>query len=226
MDLDRRELAACIDHTLLKPQASPAQIDDASRIAREYGCASICIAPLYVPRAASIVAGSSTRVCTVIGFPTGAHVPEIKAAEARRALADGARELDMVIPIGALCAGSDAVVSRHLEAVICEANQVPDSLVKVILETASLTRDAIVRGCLLAVEAGADFVKTSTGFGPGGASVEVVALMRKTVGTRCRVKASGGIRTPEAARNMLRAGADRLGTSSSIEILDNWEQSP
>lgn len=226
MTLDRRQLAACIDHTLLKPTATRSQVAEACRLAREWGCASVCVAPRHVASAHAIVAGSPTKVCTVIGFPTGASMCEIKVAEASQALADGARELDMVIAIGALLEGDTRAVSRDIEAVVSAANRVPGSIVKVILETAALTEQALVQGCQLACEAGADFVKTSTGFGPGGASIEAVRSMARTVAGRCQVKASGGIRSAQAARAMLAAGATRLGTSSTLQILEGWEPTP
>jgi len=227
MALDRQSLATYLDHTLLRPEATSSQILDACGVAVASGCATICVAPRHVARAAAALdPAKPTRVCTVVGFPTGAHRPEIKAAETRQAIADGAAEIDMVIALGALIEGDDASVRDDLNAVIGAARKTPGIVVKVILETALLVQpETIVRGCQLACEAGADFVKTSTGFGPGGATVEAVKLMRQTVGTTCQVKASGGIRTADQARAMIEAGATRLGTSSSPQILAQWEQS-
>ncbi len=205
-----------IDHTLLKANATRAQIEKLCDEAVENDFASVCVNTCWVPMAASRLAGSPVNVCTVVGFPLGAMAPASKAAEAARAVADGADEVDMVINIGWLIAGEDDAVRADIAGVV-EAAQ--GRCVKVILECCLLTDEQIVRACELSVEAGAAFVKTSTGFSSGGATVKDVALMRKTVGDRCKVKASGGIHTAEEAQAMVDAGADRIGTSSGIAIV-------
>lgn len=216
MSQQARDLAARIEHTLLKPQAQPADVDRLCDEAVAYGFAGVCVMPYYVPRAAARLAGRGVRVVTVVGFPLGAHRTSVKAAEARDAVAAGADELDMVLQVGALKAGDDAAVEEDIAAVVAAAAGRP---VKVILETALLTDEEIVRGCRIAERAGARYVKTSTGFGPGGATAEHVALMRRTVGSRMGVKAAGGIRTAADAWRMLRAGADRIGTSNGVAIV-------
>lgn len=205
-----------IDHTLLKANATRAQIEKLCDEAVENDFASVCVNTCWVPMAASRLAGSPVNVCTVVGFPLGAMAPASKAAEAARAVADGADEVDMVINVGWLIAGEDDAVRADIAGVV-EAAQ--GRCVKVILECCLLTDEQIVRACELSVEAGAAFVKTSTGFSSGGATVKDVALMRKTVGDRCKVKASGGIHTAEEAQAMVDAGADRIGTSSGIAIV-------
>ncbi len=211
-----RSIARLIDHTLLKPDATEADIVKLCREARQFSFASVCINPSYVPLAAKQLEGSPVKVCTVIGFPLGATTPTTKAIETRDAIANGANEIDMVINVGALKSGNDDLVRRDIEAVVGAAKG--QALVKVILETALLSKEEIVKACLLAKMAGADFVKTSTGFGPGGAKVEDVALMRKTVGSAMGVKASGGIRDLETAQAMVNAGATRIGASASVAI--------
>lgn len=205
-----------IDHTLLKANATRAQIEKLCDEAVENDFASVCVNTCWVPMAASRLAGSPVNVCTVVGFPLGAMAPASKAAETARAIADGADEVDMVINVGWLIAGEDDAVRADIAGVV-EAAQ--GRCVKVILECCLLTDEQIVRACELSVEAGAAFVKTSTGFSTGGATVKDVALMRKTVGDRCKVKASGGIHTAEEAQAMVDAGADRIGTSSGIAIV-------
>lgn len=205
-----------IDHTLLKANATRAQIEKLCDEAVENDFASVCVNTCWVPMAASRLAGSPVNVCTVVGFPLGAMAPASKAAETARAVADGADEVDMVINVGWLIAGEDDAVRADIAGVV-EAAQ--GRCVKVILECCLLTDEQIVRACELSVEAGAAFVKTSTGFSTGGATVKDVALMRKTVGDRCKVKASGGIHTAEEAQAMVDAGADRIGTSSGIAIV-------
>ena len=209
-------LSKMIDHTLLKANATRAQIEKLCDEAVENDFASVCVNTCWVPMAASRLAGSPVNVCTVVGFPLGAMAPASKAAEAARAVADGADEVDMVINVGWLIAGEDDAVRADIAGVV-EAAQ--GRCVKVILECCLLTDEQIVRACELSVEAGAAFVKTSTGFSSGGATVKDVALMRKTVGDRCKVKASGGIHTAEEAQAMVDAGADRIGTSSGIAIV-------
>jgi deoxyribose-phosphate aldolase len=214
-----RELAQYIDHTLLKADATAAQVLELCAEAAEYGFASVCVNPNWVALAAKRLSGTPVKVCSVIGFPLGAHVPEIKALEARRAIRDGAREIDMVINVGALKGGDDELVYRDIRAVteVCLDGR---SLCKVIIETALLNDDEKTRACRLAKRAHADFVKTSTGFGPGGATAGDVALMAAAVrGTKMGVKASGGIRTLEDAQKMIQAGATRLGASAGVRII-------
>ncbi|MGE5593306.1 MAG: deoxyribose-phosphate aldolase [Betaproteobacteria bacterium] len=212
-----RDLAAMIDHTLLKPEATKDQIVKLCEEAVEFGFASVCINPTYVSLAADLLKNTPVKVCTVVGFPLGASTPLVKAMEARDAIAAGAREIDMVINVGALKSGDDDLVGRDIRAVVEAARG--RALVKVILETALLTDDEKVKACLIAKAEGADFVKTSTGFGPGGATVEDVRLMRKVVGNEMGVKASGGIRNLESARKMIEAGASRIGASASVAIV-------
>ncbi|MGB9593940.1 MAG: deoxyribose-phosphate aldolase [Anaerolineae bacterium] len=212
------DIASLIDHTLLKPEATPEQIAQLCAEAREYRFASVCVNPVYVKLAWDLLKGSRVKVCSVVGFPLGATPPEVKAFEAQQAIRDGASEIDMVIHIGALKAGDDDLVEQDIAAVVktCHAG---GALCKVILETCYLTEDEKIRGCILAKRAGADFVKTSTGFGPGGATAEDVALMRRTVGPDMGVKAAGGIRTLEALQRMVAAGANRIGASASVKIM-------
>jgi deoxyribose-phosphate aldolase len=213
------ELAAYIDHTLLKPDATKDQILSLCDEARQHGFASVCVNPTYVRLCADRLKGAKVKVCSVVGFPLGAHVPEIKALETRRAIRDGAREIDMVINVGALKGGDDELVYRDIRAVT-EACIDGGAMCKVIIEAALLNDDEKVRACLAAKRARADFVKTSTGFGPGGATAHDVALMSDTVReTRMGVKAAGGIRTYEDAEKMIRAGATRLGASAGVRIL-------
>lgn len=212
------DMARYIDHTLLKPEATAAEIDQLCREAAEYRFASVCINPTWVKRAAENLRGTPVPVCSVIGFPLGASTPEIKAMEARRALRDGAREVDMVLNIGALKSGDLGLVLQDIEKVVDAAHEV-GALCKVILETALLTDEEKVVASALAKKARADFVKTSTGFGPGGATVYDVALMRETVGPDMGVKASGGVRTTGDAEDMIAAGATRIGASAGIEIV-------
>lgn len=216
-------LASMIDHTVLKPDAAREDIERLCTEARENGFASVCVQPWWVPLCADLLAGTRVRVCTVIGFPHGMNKPETKAFEARRAVADGATELDMVVNIGALKSKDYGTVERDIRAVVDCGH--PRATVKVILENAYLTDEEKAEGCALAKAAGADYVKTSTGFGPSGATVEDVALMRRVVGPEMGVKAAGGIRDAEVARRMIEAGATRLGASASIEIVKG-EASP
>ena len=209
-------LASIIDHTVLKANATREQVERLCDEAAEHGFASVCVNSCWVAAAAERLADSPVKVCTVIGFPLGAMSTAGKAAEATCAVADGADELDMVINVGWLLAGEDDAVRADIAAVVEAAR---GRCVKVILETCLLTPEQIVRACELSVEAGATFVKTSTGFSTGGATVEDVALMRKTVGDRCKVKASGGIHNAVEAQAMVDAGADRIGTSSGIAIV-------
>ncbi len=212
------DMARYIDHTLLKPDATASDIDRLCREAEQYRFASVCINPTWVKRAAENLRGSSVPVCSVIGFPLGATTAEVKAMEARRALRDGAREVDMVLNIGALKSGDHDLVLKDIEKVVDAAHEV-GALCKVILETALLTDEEKVIAASLSKKARADFVKTSTGFGPGGATVYDVALMRETVGPNMGVKASGGVRTAVDAEDMIAAGATRIGASAGIEIV-------
>jgi deoxyribose-phosphate aldolase len=209
-------LAKTIDHTLLKAIATASQVRELCSEARKFGFASVCVNPAWVPLCAKELAGSSVLVCTVIGFPLGANAPEAKAAEARLAAQQGAREVDMVISLGAAKAGDWRAVEDEIKGVVAAAGE---AVTKVIIETCFLTDAEKVKACEAAMRAGARFVKTSTGFGTGGASVEDVRLMRKTVGDKLQVKASGGIRSYHDAILMLDAGADRIGASSSIAIV-------
>jgi deoxyribose-phosphate aldolase len=210
------ELAPLIDHTLLRAEASDADILRLAAEAAEHGFAAVCVNSRHVPLAARALAGTSVRVATVTGFPLGASHPAAKAAEAALAVRLGATEVDMVLSIGDLLAGERARVRDDIAEV---RRAVPGAVLKVILECALLPPPLRREGALIAVEAGADFVKTSTGFAPGGATVEDVRLLRETVGSRVGVKASGGIRTFAAAAAMVRAGANRLGTSSGVTIV-------
>lgn len=213
------DLAAHIDHTLLKPDATPQQVIDLCAEARQYKFASVCVNPCNVKLAAEQLRGSGVKVCSVVGFPTGAHAAEIKALETRRAIRDGAEEIDMVINIGALKGGDDDAVYKDIRAVTLACMD-GGAICKVIIEAAFLSDDEKVRACLAAKRARADFVKTSTGFGPGGATAHDVALMAGAVcGTKMGVKAAGGIRSFEDAQAMIRAGATRLGASASLKIL-------
>lgn len=205
-----------IDHTLLKPDATAGQIETLCRQALEYGFASVCVNPCHVARCARLLAGSPVAVCTVIGFPLGASASAVKAFETARAIEDGALEVDMVINIGALKDGDFAAVSADIAAVCAAARG--KALVKVILECCLLSDAEIVAATLLAKEAGADFVKTSTGFSSVGADARHVALMARTAGQGVGVKASGGIRSLTDAQKMIKAGATRLGCSSGVEI--------
>jgi deoxyribose-phosphate aldolase len=210
--------ASQIDHTLLKPEATPDQIAHLCDEARRYQFASVCVNPLYVAQCARLLAESSVAVCSVIGFPLGATSSAAKVCEARQALDDGAGELDMVLAVGLLKAGHYAAVLDDIRGIVAACHE-RGALCKVILETVLLNDDEKVAACLLAAHAGADFVKTSTGFAAGGATTHDVALMRRAVGSEVGVKASGGIRSAAAARDMLAAGANRIGASASIALL-------
>ncbi len=212
----KEEIARTIDHTYLKPDASPEEITQLCEEARRYNFASVCINPSYVPLAAKLLKGSPVKVTTVIGFPLGATTSTAKALETRDAIANGADEIDMVMNIGALKAKNYDLVKKDIQAVVNAAN---GRTVKVILETALLTQEEKIKACRIAKEAGADFVKTSTGFGGGGATVADVALMRRVVGPIMGVKASGGIRTFEDVQALLKAGATRIGASASVAIM-------
>ena len=217
-----KPLASYIDHTLLRPDASPADIDLLCDEAAEYGFAAVCINPTWVARAKRRLRGAGVMVASVVGFPLGANTPEIKAMEARRALRDGAREIDMVINIGALKGGEHDLVRRDIAGVSDACREV-GALNKVIIEAAYLTDEEKVIACRLAVAGRADYVKTSTGFGPGGATVCDVALMREVVGEKIGVKAAGGIHTADEVREMITAGATRIGASAGVRIVSGEE---
>jgi deoxyribose-phosphate aldolase len=206
-----------IDHTLLKADASQEQIETLIEEAKKYDFASVCVNPTWVSFAAQALKATDVKVCTVIGFPLGANTPELKAFETSDAIQNGANEVDMVINIGALKSRNFDLVERDIRAVVEAAK---GTLVKVIIETCLLTDDEKVKACQIAQKAGADFVKTSTGFSTGGATVADVALMRKTVGPDMGVKASGGARSYEDALAFIKAGATRIGASSGVAIME------
>jgi deoxyribose-phosphate aldolase len=210
-------IAGLIDHTLLRPDATRQQVEDLCREAAQFRFATVCVNPTWVTLCARLLQASGVGVCSVVGFPLGATTADVKGYEARRAMFDGAREIDMVINIGALKSGDLALVERDIEAVTtpCRECRV---LSKVIIETALLTEDEKVAACTLAQAAGADYVKTSTGFGPGGATVADVALMRRVVGAEMGVKAAGGVRDLAALRALVAAGATRIGASAGVKI--------
>jgi deoxyribose-phosphate aldolase len=213
------DIAKYIDHTLLRADATADQVAVLCAEAREFGFASVCVNPCYVAQCADLLQSSPVKVCTVIGFPLGANATETKAAEARLAIRDGATEVDMVINVGALKCGRDDRVEDDIRAVANAAHE-GQAICKVILETAMLDDREKSRACRAAINAGADFVKTSTGFGPGGATVEDVALMSRAVsGTNMGVKASGGIRNFDDAQRMIQAGATRIGASAGVRIV-------
>ena len=217
--LDRTELARMVDHTLLKPDATHADLTASCAVARRHAVGAMCVRPIDVSQAAQILADTEVRVITVIGFPMGYAVARAKAFEAEAAIADGARELDMVINIVALKSGDHAAVQEDIAGVV---NVDPSVPVKVIIETCYLSDEQKVSACKLAVDGGAQFVKTSTGFGPAGATEADVRLLRRTVGPDFGVKASGGIRTAVQAMAMIEAGADRLGVSATDAIMAGW----
>lgn len=235
--MTKQEIAKMIDHTLLAATATRAQIQKLCAEAKQYGFASVCVNPVWVKAAAAELAGTSSAVCTVIGFPLGAETSAGKAFCARQAVLDGASEIDMVINIGAAKDGDFGAVQEDIAAVVQAVKAAADesrksALVKVIVETCYLTDQEIAAACVSAKNAGADFVKTSTGFGtpkgadgkplPNGAQVRHVELMRKTVGQEMGVKASGGIRDAQTARALLEAGANRLGCSAGVAIVNGW----
>lgn len=210
-------IAAMIDHTLLKPEATRQQIEILCQEAKEHGFFSVCVNPTWVSTARELLNGSNVKVCTVIGFPLGATTSETKAFETRNAIENGADEVDMVINIGALKDQNDELVEKDIRVVVEAAKG--SALTKVIIETSLLTREEKIRACKLSVKAGADFVKTSTGFSTGGATIEDIKLMRETVGPNIGVKASGGVRNTEDTQKMIEAGATRIGASAGVAIL-------
>jgi deoxyribose-phosphate aldolase len=220
-DLTERQIAKTIDHSLLRPELDDAFVADGCRLAAEYDVASVCVRPVDVRRAVAILAGSDVKVGTVISFPHGGSTTATKVHEADRALADGASELDMVIDIGALKSGRDADVQADIAAVVNVAHA-GGAIVKVILENAYLTDDEKVRGSRLTEAAGAEFVKTSTGFAPGGATHEDLALMRRTVSDHVQVKAAGGVRTLDALIDVMNLGVTRVGATATKTIIDDF----
>lgn len=222
--LGAAEIAALIDHTLLKPDATGAQIRALCEEALEWGFASVCVNGTWVPLCAELVAGSGVKVCAVAGFALGATLPAVKAFEAQQLVALGAQEVDMVINVGKLKDGDYRLVHEDIAGVVdgCHA---AGALCKVIIETALLTREEKIAACVIAKDAGADFVKTSTGFNGGGATVENIALMRRVVGSELGVKASGGVRTAADALAMIAAGATRIGASAGVRIVQEAAES-
>ncbi|MEX3631207.1 deoxyribose-phosphate aldolase [Rothia sp. LK2492] len=223
-ELTRDQLAAMIDHTILAPNASEEDVRRLCSEAREYGFASVCANPVWAPVLAEELAGSRSVPCVVVGFPFGASATEVKAFEAKTAVEAGAREVDMVINIAAARANHRAALVADIKAV-ADAVHAGGATLKVIIETSELTDDQKVLACEASVEAGADFVKTSTGYSSAGATVEDIALMRATVGPELGVKASGGVRTREEALTMIAAGATRIGASKGIAIIGAGEAS-
>lgn len=214
-NVEKKMNAKLFDHTILKADATEKEVQKVCSEAKEYGFMSVCVNGFYTSCAAELLAGTDVKVCTVVGFPLGQTAPGVKAAEAETALRDGADEIDMVINVGALKSGQYGAVLEDIRGVrkVCK-----NACLKVIIETCLLSREEKIKACELAKEAGADFVKTSTGFSTGGACVEDVRLMRETVGPEMGVKASGGIRDKETAMAMVAAGASRLGTSATVAI--------
>jgi deoxyribose-phosphate aldolase len=219
--LTERDIAKTIDHSLLRPELDDAFIDDGCRLAAEYDVASVCVRPADVRRAAAVLAGTDVAVGTTIGFPHGGHAAATKVDEARRALADGARELDMVIQIGALKSGRDADVQADIAAVV-EVAHAAGAIVKVIFENAYLTDDEKVRACRLSEAAGADFVKTSTGFAPTGATHDDLRLMRANTSPHLGVKAAGGVRTLDGLLEVMALGVTRIGATQTKAIIDDF----
>lgn len=222
MAIKPRDMAKMIDHTMLKPTATVEDIKNLCQEAHKYEFAAVCVNPIFVPMAARLLSESSVKVATVIGFPLGANTSETKSFESRNAIKNGAQELDMVINLGAFKSEAYDLVQSDIKAVVDAtktAGVTSDIIVKVILEISYLNEEEIIHACNIAKNAGADFVKTSTGFGPGGATVEDVSLMRKVVGRDIGVKAAGGIRNYKQALAMLDAGANRIGASSGVAIV-------
>jgi len=219
--LTERDVAKAIDHSLLRPELDDAFVEDGCRLAAEYDVASVCVRPVDVLRARAILDGTDVAVGTVVGFPHGSHRTAIKVAEARHALDDGATELDMVIQIGALKSGRDADVQADIEAIV-EVGHSADAIVKVIFENAYLTDDEKIRACGLTEAAGAEFVKTSTGFAPGGATHDDLRLMRAHTSPPTQVKAAGGVRTLDALIDVMNLGVSRIGATATATIIDDF----
>lgn len=224
-ELSAADAAHLIDHTLLKPDATEAQIRQLCDEAKKYGFASVCVNATWVALCRKLLIDSPVKVCSVVGFPLGATLAEVKAFETERALHAGAHEIDMVINIGKLKTGEHQHVFHDIAAVTSAAHKA-GAIVKAIIETALLSEDEKVAACVLAQAAGVDFVKTSTGFNGGGATVEDVALMRRVVGPELGVKAAGGIRTADALRAMVAAGATRIGASAGVQIIEEFDAKP
>lgn len=218
--IDKKTMASMIDHTILKAGATKEQIVELCSQAKEYDFASVCVSPCFVKLAAKELKDSKVKVCTVIGFPLGANSTQVKAYEANKAVEEGAKEVDMVIHVGALKEGDFAYVQNDISEVV-KASE--GALIKVIIETCYLTDEEKIKACELAKKAGANFVKTSTGFGTGGATASDIELMRKTVGDELGVKASGGVRSLQEALAMIEAGANRIGTSSGMSIIKDMK---
>ena len=227
MAIKPRDMAKMIDHTNLNPTASVDEIKKLCKEAKENEFASVCVNPIYVPLAAKLLNDSSVKVCTVVGFPLGANTTEVKSYETRNAIKNGAQEIDMVMNMGAFKSGAYEIFKADIKAVVDatkKAGVSSDIIVKVILETCYLDEEEIVKACEIVKDSGADFVKTSTGFGDYGARVEDVGIMRKTVGRDIGVKAAGGIKNFEQALEMLDAGANRIGASSGVRIVTDDEE--
>jgi deoxyribose-phosphate aldolase len=219
--LTERDIAKTIDHSLLRPELDDAFVADGCRLAARYDVASVCVRPADVQRAAALLRGTDVAVGTTIGFPHGGHTTEVKVAEARRALADGATELDMVLDIGALKSGRDADVEADIRAVV-EVGHAAGAIVKVIFENAYLDDDEKVRACRLTEAAGGDFVKTSTGFAPGGATHDDLRLMRANTSPHVQVKAAGGVRTLDALLDVMALGVTRIGATATETIIEDF----
>src|SRR5271154_693089 len=219
MTLTPAQVASLIDHTLLKADASRDEIQKLSDEAREYEFASVCVNPWNVPQATELLRGSDVKVCTVVGFPLGATLPEVKVFETQRAIHHGAQEIDMVMNIGALKSAQLGLVEADIRGAV-EASHAGGAICKVIIETCLLTKDEKIRASLAAKNAGADFVKTSTGFSTGGATPEDVRLIRETIGSGTGIKAAGGVRTLEDLQKMVAAGATRIGASAGVKIIE------
>jgi deoxyribose-phosphate aldolase len=219
--LTERDIAKTIDHSLLKPELDDAFIEDGCRLAAEYDVASVCVPPVHVRRAGAILSGTDVKVGTVVGFPHGYCTTETKVAETRQALADGATEIDMVLQIGALKSGRDADVQADIAAVV-EVAHAGGAIVKVIFENAYLTDDEKIRACHLAEAAGGDFVKTSTGFAPSGATHDDLRLMRANTSPHVQVKAAGGVRTLDALLEVMALGTTRIGATATKPIIDDF----
>ena len=221
--LTERDIAKTIDHSLLKPELGDAFIEDGCRLAAEYDVASVCVPPVHVRRAAALLEGTDVKVGTVVGFPHGYATIETKVAETRQALTDGATEIDMVLQIGALKSGRDADVQFDIAAVV-EVAHADGAIVKVIFENAYLTDDEKIRACRLTEAAGADFVKTSTGFAPGGATHDDLRLMREHTSPHMQVKAAGGVRTLDALLDVMALGVTRIGATATKTIIDDFRE--
>ena len=220
--LTQKKLAKTIDHSLLNPIVTDDDLREGCKLADKYHTATVCVKPYHVKRASELLLNSDVTVCMVIGFPQGGHLPKIKALEAEQAIADGAKELDMVINIGALKSKRFSFARQDIKAVVDVARKHKDILVKVILENCYLSDDEKITSCKLAEEAGADYVKSSTGFGTGGATIHDIELMYETVGPRLGVKAAGGVRSLETALDVIRAGATRIGATATEKIIESW----